>query len=765
MYYYFPGAEGLSGIRSFEGGMQGFSDDGFGHLGTYELSISYDSYILALTLLNVANTIGFNHLIDIINTNLNELPSNMIPTTPIIEFNVFLSLLSIISDQDVFSLLSLDEIAIFRAMFGGDVQLLVPFWVDEDDTNGGNGGGGGWPQPIPPCCCDDYDPGTEPPPLPPPPPQISIAFFVNGGNAIPDTQVIRAVAAGSPIGTMPVPARDGHIFVGWFNTSSPTGGVQFFAHTPAQGGFLNTLLLYARWQPITPQVPQVTVVFNANGGAPTPQSRSINVGSTLGGFMTTPSRAGYTFDGWFNDQGIRVFPTDPIHPPAHGGNVLLTARWRVNAATVAVTFDAGSGYVRDDAGNWVRRTTIYVPVGSTIDELPLLRRSGHLPLGWFNSPGIYVEGDVPHDAFGMGLLDVPTDVFGIGMLDDYVGFEPMDGIHNIFDQEVTDETIMVRDVTVYAGFVRTQLPVFMLTNPAIPFNSRQIPTQDITVRWLSHYSLNNLARISLYDVQGSNNLFAGAYRNRTFTIFGPSSGQIAIPEYRLQTWRRLEIVVSIIDDDGREHTNRTGLMATDDEPFFSFFGTLGFEFPLRHPDSRFITPGGGFLDRIGGTHLGIDMQRLTPGSNPLPATATMGERVYAAHCGVVIAAGWGGDGTGYWVVIRSNVHDETLAASSRRRYITSRYIHLRNNPEFHPTNNPNGLRTNQSISQGAHIGYVGNTGAPNSNGHLHLDFNNAGQANGPAIRDNGYAINAQRFFPQIDFVGNTNTRLSNARQQ
>jgi uncharacterized repeat protein (TIGR02543 family) len=74
-----------------------------------------------------------------------------------------------------------------------------------------------------------------------------------------------------------------------------------------------------------------TVTFNADGGSPTPTSRQITSGNTLGTLPTAPAKSGYTFGGWFtatNGGGTQYTATSTVT-----GNITLYAKWVSAAST------------------------------------------------------------------------------------------------------------------------------------------------------------------------------------------------------------------------------------------------------------------------------------------------------------------------------------------------------------------------------------------------------------------------------------------------
>ena len=69
---------------------------------------------------------------------------------------------------------------------------------------------------------------------------FTVTFSPNGGTVAPDSQ---EVTNGEPYGDLPVPARDGYTFGGWFTAES--GGEQITAETVAD--LTEPQTLYARW--------------------------------------------------------------------------------------------------------------------------------------------------------------------------------------------------------------------------------------------------------------------------------------------------------------------------------------------------------------------------------------------------------------------------------------------------------------------------------------------------------------------------------------
>jgi uncharacterized repeat protein (TIGR02543 family) len=74
-----------------------------------------------------------------------------------------------------------------------------------------------------------------------------------------------------------------------------------------------------------------TVTFDADGGSPTPASKTIDSGSTLGTLPTAPKKSGNTFGGWFtqkNGGGTQYTASTKVT-----GDITLYAKWTAEAAT------------------------------------------------------------------------------------------------------------------------------------------------------------------------------------------------------------------------------------------------------------------------------------------------------------------------------------------------------------------------------------------------------------------------------------------------
>lgn len=150
-----------------------------------------------------------------------------------------------------------------------------------------------------------------------------VTFVTDGGSAVPDAEVKESFPVAAPSVT---PTRTGYTFDGWYTDQNYT--TQYDFSTPVTGN----LTLYAKWNPVT-----YTVTFNSNGGSAVPDAE-VKEGFQVAAPGVTPTRPGYTFDGWYTDQNYTAqydFST-PVT-----GNLTLYAKW--SPITYTVTFNSNGG--------------------------------------------------------------------------------------------------------------------------------------------------------------------------------------------------------------------------------------------------------------------------------------------------------------------------------------------------------------------------------------------------------------------------------------
>lgn len=150
---------------------------------------------------------------------------------------------------------------------------------------------------------------------------ITVSFDANGGTVSPTS---KTVTYGKAYGILPTPTREDYAFYGW-----TYDGAHILEDSIVATATNHTLT--AAWTPLTQ-----TVTFDANGGTVSPTSKTVTFGKAYG-TLPTPTRTGYTFDGWwYGDQ--RVTETTVVNA---WKNHTIVAEWIAN--TYRITLDANGG--------------------------------------------------------------------------------------------------------------------------------------------------------------------------------------------------------------------------------------------------------------------------------------------------------------------------------------------------------------------------------------------------------------------------------------
>ena len=211
--------------------------------------------------------------------------------------------------------------------------------------------------------------------------RFNLSFNSNGGSAAnPINDIPYKVSTGGKDSngyltylentvTLPSPTRTGYTFSGWARSggsSSLKDSVKSSDIGVNADG--ENITLTAQWT-----ANRYTVTFDASGGSVTPSSKSVTYDSTYGD-LPTPTRAGYTFNGWYTaaSGGTKVTASTTV---AITSAQTLYARWTANMYTV--TFNANGGSVSP--------TSKSVTYDSTYGDLPAPVRAGYTFNGWYTA--------------------------------------------------------------------------------------------------------------------------------------------------------------------------------------------------------------------------------------------------------------------------------------------------------------------------------------------------------------------------------------------
>ena len=202
------------------------------------------------------------------------------------------------------------------------------------------------------------------------PVEYTVSFDVNGGQGeYPDQKVPFGSKATNP-GS---PTKSGYSFNGWYLDDAP-----FDFDTPIGGD----IELVADWSYVAPPVVRYTVTFDPDNGD-NPWTSTVVSGNAV--TLIEPTKLGYTFTGWFDEEGEQYVQGTPVR-----SDMTLRAGWSEQVVHHKVTFTDGDGQVLK---------TLTVKHGARAGSFtPSME--GYVFDGWFTSGGeaydfaLPVTGDV-----------------------------------------------------------------------------------------------------------------------------------------------------------------------------------------------------------------------------------------------------------------------------------------------------------------------------------------------------------------------------------
>ena len=193
--------------------------------------------------------------------------------------------------------------------------------------------------------------------------QYTITFDTAGGSEV-ITKTIE-VTYGEQFGDMPVPKREGYVFLGWYDAlvgGKCYGDSDGKSTSPYDKDV--SITLYAQWA----EAPSRMVYFNTCGGTMTGPVEVLHKLNTPIAKPDNPTKPGHTFNGWYTDSALtQAWNFDDWVT----GELKLYAGWTVNQYTI--TFDTAGGSIvapiTQDYG-----TAIVAPANPT--------REGYTFIGW-----------------------------------------------------------------------------------------------------------------------------------------------------------------------------------------------------------------------------------------------------------------------------------------------------------------------------------------------------------------------------------------------
>ena len=145
-----------------------------------------------------------------------------------------------------------------------------------------------------------------------------ITFNPNGGSVT--TSSINIIP-GNVIGTLPTPTKTWSTFDGWHTSQTEESRIDS-NFIPSE-----TMTIYAHWIPI----PYYTITFNSNGGSSISKVE-VEQGKSVSS-LSSPTKTGYYFDGWYTELNGGTKITTPYTPT---DNTTLYAHWKKSVASMNV---------------------------------------------------------------------------------------------------------------------------------------------------------------------------------------------------------------------------------------------------------------------------------------------------------------------------------------------------------------------------------------------------------------------------------------------
>ncbi|GHV40579.1 hypothetical protein FACS1894187_21640 [Synergistales bacterium] len=143
---------------------------------------------------------------------------------------------------------------------------------------------------------------------------FTVTFDSQSGSVVAP---ITGIVSGATITAPTSPTRSGYIFDGWYKEASCTNIWDFSADTVTAN-----ITLYAKWTQGSAST--FTVTFDSRGGSSVSSATGIASGAIITA-PTSPTRSGYTFDGWYKEASYLTkwnFLTDTVT-----ANITLYAKW------------------------------------------------------------------------------------------------------------------------------------------------------------------------------------------------------------------------------------------------------------------------------------------------------------------------------------------------------------------------------------------------------------------------------------------------------
>ncbi len=203
------------------------------------------------------------------------------------------------------------------------------------------------------------------------PTEYEIEYNLNGGTNNAENSLKYTIEQSI---ALLAPTRDFYTFAGWYESDNFEGN----EITEIAGGSYGNKTFYANWTPITYDINYVL-----NGGTNDAENPSI-YNTEISVELKAPTKAGYTFAGWFADKDFSVETTGISL--GEGNAKTFYAKWSANENTIVFNANGGSGSM----SNMTIATDITTKLTSNA-----FTRNGYTFKGWATSKNgsvVYTNG-------------------------------------------------------------------------------------------------------------------------------------------------------------------------------------------------------------------------------------------------------------------------------------------------------------------------------------------------------------------------------------
>ena len=254
---------------------------------------------------------------------------------------------------------------------------------------------------------------------------LTVTFDSQGGSSV----TADSTTTGGSISASPgTPTRTGYTFNGWFIASSGGAQISF----PFLHGQTASFTLFAQWS-----ANSLTVTYDSQGGSAV-TADSTTTGGSISASPGTPTRTGYTFNGWFaaSSGGASI-----SFPYAHGqtSSFTLYTQWSANALTITYNTQSGSSIA---SGSTSTGASIIASPGTPT-------RTGYTFTGWFaaSTGGSALSFPYVHSqtaSFALFAQWAQSSLYGLGSKTKIGTITTAYGVGNTFAAETATSSVSLR---------------------------------------------------------------------------------------------------------------------------------------------------------------------------------------------------------------------------------------------------------------------------------------------------------------------------------